>query len=117
MPKYLYHYIQLFSVLGDGTKENPGGDFGMSCWIQADDESAALEWGYVLLGDYYKHRFAYSAPGTYDGKPMRDGWIESDPEQLEDYSSNYIIPECVVGEIPEWVEPWRNGNTERVEKP
>jgi hypothetical protein len=31
MPRFLFQYLQLFSFLGAGTPENPGGDFGMYC--------------------------------------------------------------------------------------
>jgi hypothetical protein len=31
MQRFLFHFLELFSFIGDGTPENPGGDFGMSC--------------------------------------------------------------------------------------
>lgn len=35
MPRYLFSYLELFSFIGDGTPQNPGGDFSMHCWIEA----------------------------------------------------------------------------------
>lgn len=114
MPKFLFKYHELFSVLGNGTPENPGGDFGMYCWIEAPDADAALEWGYVLLGDYYKQRFAQTPEADhYDGAPLREGEIETDQEFLDELVNKYKIPECQVGTIPDWNEPWRMSNLER----
>ena len=108
---YLYKFHEMFSVLGDGTPENPGGDFGMYCWIQAADKTEALSWGHVLLGDYYKHRFSRTdAAETYDGSPIQRGEIESDLETIERLRQSYSIPECEVGVIPDWDRPWRISN-------
>jgi hypothetical protein len=76
MQRFLVQYLEMFSAIGAGTPENPGGDFEMSCWIEASDKAAALEWGYVLLGDYCKVRYAHSADGhRHDGSPIREGEI------------------------------------------
>jgi hypothetical protein len=81
MLRFLFEYMELLSVMGAGTPENPGGDFGMHCWIEAPDKETALEWGYVLLGDYFKARYAQSADGyRHDGSPIREGHIIEDPE-------------------------------------
>lgn len=110
MPRYLYRYFQMFSYLGSGTPEDPGGDFGMYCWIDAQDEAEALEWGYALLGDYMKHRFAHSNPGAYDGTPVNAGEIEADPDVIADIEEKYRAPVSKVGEFPQWHEPWRLSN-------
>lgn len=107
MRRYLYQYFELLSVLGAGTPANPGGDFDMMCWIDAPDNRAALEWGYVLLGDYCKARYAHSADGhRHDGSPIRQGEIIEDQETI-DAAQQWGIPACRIGEIPEWREPWR----------
>ena len=51
MRRCLFQYMELFSVIGAGTPENPGGDFGVNCWIEAPDKGAALEWGYEEVLD------------------------------------------------------------------
>jgi hypothetical protein len=110
MQRFLFHYLELFSVFGAGTPENPGGDFGMHCWIEAPDQRTALEWAYVLLGDYCKARYAHSADGyLYDGSPIRAGEIIEDPEQIA-AAEHWNIPTSRIGEIPEWQEPWRLSN-------
>jgi len=53
---YLYSYLNLFGYIGSGTPEDPGTDFGMSVWIEAPDEQAALDWGHVVLADYVRAR-------------------------------------------------------------
>jgi hypothetical protein len=108
--RYLFEFTELFSVLGEGTPENPGGDFSMYCWIVAPDPQAALEWGYVLLGDYFRARFSRSEDADlYDGSPVREGAIVDDPELLA-RAGDWAIPSCRVGQIPEWREPWRISN-------
>jgi hypothetical protein len=110
MPRFLFHYLELFSVIGDGTPQNPGGDFGMHCWIEAPCKEVALEWGFVLLGNYMKARYANSADGhRHDGSPVREGEIIDAPEILAQAGS-WNIPSCQVGSIPEWREPWRLSN-------
>ena len=108
MPRFLYEYVQLFSYVGSGTPEDPGGDFGMCCWIDAPDKESALRWGHVLLGDYYRARFARSEDAErHSGSPVEDGWIVEDEELL---AKPPRAPECRVGEIPVWDEPWRDHN-------
>jgi hypothetical protein len=110
MQRFLYEYMELFSVIGVGTPENPGGDFSMYCWIEAPDKASALEWGYVLLGDYCKARYARSRDGfRHDGSPKREGEIVEDQETLL-RAEDWAIPCCRVGEMPEWREPWRHSN-------
>jgi hypothetical protein len=100
-------------VIGAGTAEDPGGDFHMSCWIEAPDSGAALEWGYVLLGDFCRHRYASAADGTrHDGAPLRRGEIVDDPKSLVT-AAQWDIPVCRVGEIPVWDQPWRRSNARR----
>jgi hypothetical protein len=111
MPRFLFHYLQLFSYIGDGTPTNPGGDFSMYCWIEGCNQEEALAWGHVLLGDYHQKRFAHSEnSGLYDGTPIVDGEIETDHVTLANLASKYDIPECVVGAIPEWAAPWQGCN-------
>jgi hypothetical protein len=113
MPRFLYQYLELLSFLGAGTPGDPGGDFDMNCWIEAPDKEAALEWGYVLLGDYCKARYAHSADGhRHDGAPIREGEIIEDPETVT-AAEHWNIPSCSIGEVPEWKEPWRHSNTRR----
>jgi hypothetical protein len=110
MQRFLFQYIQLFSFIGAGTPEEPGGDFDMHCWIEAPDKAAALEWGFILLGDYCKARYAYSADGhRHDGSPIQDGEIVEDPGALA-AAVHWGIPACSVGEVPKWREPWRVSN-------
>ena len=113
MQRFLFHYLELFSVIGAGTPENPGGDFDMNCWIEAPDKEAALEWGYVLLGDYFKARYAHAADGyRHDGSPIREGEIMQAPETTA-AAEHWNLPSCRIGEIPEWREPWRLSNIRR----
>jgi hypothetical protein len=110
MSRFLYSYLELLSYFGEGTPENPGGDFGMYCWIEATDTESALEWGYVLLGQYCKARYTRStAVHRHDGSPIRAGEIVEDPETLQE-AQQWNIPSCKVGEIPDWREPWRHTN-------
>ena len=111
MPRYLFSYLELFSFMGDGTPQNPGGDFSMHCWIEATTAEEALKWGHVLLGDYHQKRFAHCDYGEgYDGSPIIDGEIETDEEILASFARKYVFPECKVGEIPVWEAPWRTSN-------
>ena len=110
MQRFLFQYLELFSVLGAGTPENPGGDFDMNCWIEAPDKKSALEWGYVLLGDYFKARYAHSADKyRHDGSAIREGEIVEDPETIA-AAEHWNIPLCQIGQMPEWREPWRISN-------
>jgi hypothetical protein len=117
MQKYLYNFHEMFSVLGHGTPENPGGDFSLYCWIEAPDENSALQWGHSLLGDYYRQRFARTDDAdSFDGAPIRKGEIERDPETIARLTSKYTFPSCDIGEIPTWREPWRISNLDQIEK-
>jgi hypothetical protein len=108
--RFLYSYIEMLSVLGLGTPENPGGDFDMNCWIEAPDKEAALEWGFVLLGNYCKARYARSVGRhRHDGSPIREGEIVDDPETVA-AAEKWNLPSCQIGEIPGWREPWRVSN-------
>ncbi|MEZ6045239.1 MAG: hypothetical protein R3C11_06580 [Planctomycetaceae bacterium] len=112
MSNYLFRYLQLFSYLGRGTPEDPGGDFEMCCWIKAPDEESALAWGQVLLQDYYRKRFSRSADPIPEGAtvPIK-GDILSNREELQHYA-NCIIPGTQLNEIPDWKAPWKNSNVE-----
>jgi hypothetical protein len=110
MQRFLFEFIELFSFLGAGTPENPGGDFTMYCWIDAPDRDAALRWGHVLLGGYCRARYARAADGSrHDGSPLRKGAIVEVPELLA-RALGWRIPTCQVGELPRWHEPWRHTN-------
>ena len=116
MPRFLFHYLELFSYIGEGTPSDPGGDFSMYCWIDAPNREEALAWGHVLLGDYYQKRFAHSEDADrYDGTPVVDGEIETDQTTLANMASKYAIPKCVVGVIPEWDAPWESCNLKDAE--
>lgn len=111
MPRFLFQYLELFSVIGAGTPEDPGYDFDMCCWIEAPDSESALKWGYVLLGDYFKARYSHSADnGRHDGLPISEGEIIDDPTFVAS-AERWNVPSCRVGEIPKWHEPWRISNT------
>jgi hypothetical protein len=113
MQRFLFQYLELLSFLGAATPENPGGDFDMSCWMEAPDKRAALEWGYVLLGDYCKARYAHATDGHWhDGSPIRQGEIVEDPETIA-AAAHWNIPSCRIGELPEWYAPWRLSNIRR----
>jgi hypothetical protein len=113
MRSFLFHYVQLFSYLGAGTPEDPGGDFDMHCWIEAPDKAAALEWGHVLIGSYCNARYAQSVDGyRHDGSPIDKGEIIEDPQALA-AAAHWDIPTCTVGEVPRWREPWRVSNIRR----
>jgi len=99
--------MQMLSDLGRGTPEDPGGDFSMSCWIDAPDKEAALAWGHVLLGDYYRARFAYAPERErYTGSPLEEGEI-LEPDDLSYDMFKGTEYACSVGEIPTWRAPWR----------
>lgn len=108
MPRFLFQYIELFSTLGSGTPECPGGDFDFFCWIDAPDQKTALEWGHVLLGDYYQKRFQHSDEAeSFDGRPIAAGEIESDSETIARYETRYDIPISAIGVVPIWEAPWK----------
>ena len=110
MPLFLYYFLELFSYTGAGTPEDPGGDFQMSCWIEAPDQLAALEWGYVLLGDYCRARVEHVGDdAAYDGSPIRRGEIIEDTKTLAE-AADWKIPICRIGELPAWDRPWRRSN-------
>src|SRR4051812_25107360 len=99
MRLFVFYFLELFSYMGCGTPEDPGGDFTLQCIIEAEDERAALEWGWAVLGDYRRARFQYSGPAQ-DGKPVRQGEIdkEADPSVL--LRTDPAFPKCRVGEFP-----------------
>jgi hypothetical protein len=87
----------------------------MYCWIDAESATEALEWGYVLLGDYYRHRFAQTDDTEmYTGEPVVGGEIETDQGTIDD-AVNWNLPTCCVGEFPEWDRPWRICNINTTE--
>jgi hypothetical protein len=110
MPRYLYRYIRLFGYIGSGTPEDPGTDFGMSVWIDAPDEEAALDWGRRVLADYARARHRHDGSGGDIGPGEIEGWIERDEVALGRAEGRY--PACKVGEIPTWHAPWRLDNAE-----
>lgn len=126
MPDYLYCYMNFFGYIGEGTPEDPGTDFGMSVWIEAPSEQAALDWGQVLLADYVRARHRFEDPGQdIESASLEDagrtigarrveGWIEKDETSLERAKGRY--PRCRVGEIPTWTAPWRHSNGEDAER-
>jgi hypothetical protein len=101
MSLYLYRFLELFSIIGDGTPENPGGDFGMSVWIDADDMIQARNWGKRVLEEFVRERFRQSDPdldpSRYEGDIVEDAVYEVGRTPL-----------CKVGEIPSWPEPWKH---------
>ncbi len=124
MPRYLYTFLELFGYLGRGTPDDPGTDFGMSVWIDAPDEDAAFRWGNRLLEDYRQARYRLApgdegeeGPGPEEPQHRHaarklEGWIEKDESVLE-RARGCGYPECWVGEISEWIEPWRYNNARR----
>lgn len=110
MQRFLFQYLELFSFIGDGTRENPGFDFEIACWIDAHDRDAAFDWVRVLLGDYFKMRFEFTpSREDFQGQPMDGGSIIEDEAELA-RAASWKIPACVVGEIPKWIDPWRPSN-------
>jgi len=107
MPKFLYEYQCILGVLGAGTPEDPGTDFHMAVWIEADDETEALEWGHVLLRSYNKSRNQFT--GSIATGTASDGSITHDERVLE-FANTEQYPKCRVGEIPTWNAPWRHSN-------
>ena len=101
MALYLYRFIELLSFIGDGTPENPGGDFGMCVWIDADDVDQARKWGKRVLKEFVRERFRQSHPDLdptrYAGDVVEDAVYEAGR-----------TPVCKIGEIPRWTEPWKN---------
>jgi len=115
MALYLYTYLNLFGYVGSDTPEDPGGDFGMSVWIEAPDEQAALNWGHLVLGDHIRarHRHDGSAPEIDPGGI--EEWIEKDDAVLKGAEGRF--PLCRVGEIPVWEAPWRRHNARPPSEP
>jgi hypothetical protein len=110
MPRFLYRYMELLSVIGAGTPEDPGGDFGMSVWIDAANALEASAWGKRVLEDYVRARYRYSDP---DIDPAQfEGEIITDIESIN-YATDRGYPVCKVGQIPLWSEPWRHDNAPR----
>jgi hypothetical protein len=105
MPRYLYEFIELLSYIGDGTPQNPGGDFTMCVWIDADDVEQARSWGRQILHQFVRERFRHSDPDVdptgYEGEIVEDA-------ALLESRKREAIPVCKVGEIPQWTEPWKN---------
>jgi len=108
MPDYLYTYLNLFGYIGRGTPEDPGTDFGMSVWIEAPDEQAALGWGRRVLADYVIARYRHEDEGAVIEPGAIEGWVEKDEGALKRAEGRY--PRCRVGEIPNWQSPWRHDN-------
>jgi hypothetical protein len=109
MALYLYSYINLFGYIGSGTPEDPGTDFGMSVWIEAPDEQAALEWGHLVLADYVRARYRHDGSARDVDSGGIEGWIEKGETALKNAEGRF--PQCHVGEIPTWQAPWRDYNT------
>lgn len=108
MALYLYSYLNLFGYIGSGTPEDPGTDFGMSIWIEAPDEQAALDWGHLVLADYIRARYRHDNSATEIDPGGIEGWIEKGETALKDAEGRF--PRCCVGEIPTWQAPWRHHN-------
>lgn len=103
-------------MLGAGTPNDPGGDFSMYCWIEAESADEALDWGHKLLGDYYRKRFAHSdSADLYNGEPIDEGEIETDQDTIND-AHNWNLPVCRVGQFPNWDRPWRICNIDNPNK-
>lgn len=105
MPRFLYWYLELFSYLGAGAPDDPGGDFDMAVWIDADDEQQARAWGKRVLDSYVCERFSRS--GTPMDTSRMHGYIQTRPNVLKQFQ-NAEVPGCKVGEIPRWPEPWKD---------
>jgi hypothetical protein len=108
VPLYLYSYLNLFGYMGRGTPEDPGTDFGMSVSIDAPDERAALDWGKLVLADYIRARFRFDSPDEDIDSGQVEGWIVRDKSALDRAKGRY--PQCQVGEIPSWHDPWQLEN-------
>lgn len=105
VPRYMYTFVELFSYMGDGTPQNPGGDFMMCVLIDADDVGQARWWGKRVLEEFVRERFSQSDP---DVDPSRyEGEVAEVAEMLQ-LGTNDDIPVCKVGEIPRWTEPWKH---------
>ncbi|WP_435015807.1 hypothetical protein TA3x_003360 [Tundrisphaera sp. TA3] len=109
MALYLYSYLNLFGFVGSGTPEDPGTDFGMSVWIEAPNEKAALDWGHLVLADYLRARFRHDDPVAGIASNGIEGWIEEDEYARKEAAGKF--PCCRVGEIPTWDAPWRHHNS------
>lgn len=82
----------------------------MSCWIDAPNREAALKWGHILLGDYFRARYSKSPrKERYIGAPVYEGEIVEDEDILNE-AQTWNIPCCQDGEVPNWREPWRCTN-------
>jgi len=107
MPYYLYFFIEIFGVIGKGTRDDPGSDYGIVCAIEAPSESEALAWGLKVHSDFDIARTMFTdAPS--DGKLYRDGEIkgEVNVEELLQADPQYAI--CSIGQFPNWIQPWNS---------
>ena len=112
---YHFCFIELLGMLGRGTPDDPGSDYGLFCAIEASTQQETLDWGYHVHGDFARGRTRHT-DWCHNGDPIRDGEIdgEADLDELLASNPNYAV--CKVGEYPNWIEPWKNCNADGVRR-
>ena len=107
MPHYQYCFIEMFGVIGRGTPEDPGSDYGFVCAIEAANESEALAWGLKVHSDFDIARTMFTDCPS-NGELHRDGEIkgEVDVDELLRADPKYAI--CFIGQFPNWIVPWKS---------
>ena len=103
-------------MLGRGTPDDPGSDYGLVCAIEADTETQALEWGRRVHSDFQIARTMYTKSPS-DGRLFRDGEIEGEVDLAELLREDTHYAVCAVGELPDWIEPWRGCKADGVRPP
>ena len=101
MRRFKYSYLELFSYMGF-TPEDPGGDFGISFWIDAPTAAEAERWGKVALAAYVRlrYRFATDPPDP----ASLQGQLDEDAVCSEATNGTEMV--CKVGELATWEDPW-----------
>lgn len=113
MPHYQYFFIEMFGIIGRGTRDDPGSDYGLVCAIEAGDTSKALAWGLKVHSDIDIARTMFTDCPS-NGELYRDGEIqgEVDVDELLQADPKYAI--CSVGQFPNWIEPWKTCRSDGV---
>ena len=105
MPHYLYTFIEMFGMIGRGTPDDPGSDYGLVCLIEAPDENQARQWALKVHGDFEIARWMFTDSPS-EGRLYREGEIERVDDVVEFVKINDCAI-CRLGELPNWIEPWR----------
>ena len=97
----------MFGVIGGGTPEEPGSDYGFVCAIEAATESEALAWGLEVHSDFDIARTMFTDCPSH-GKLYRHGEITGEVDTVELLRADPKIAICSIGQFPNWIQPWKS---------